>query len=91
MENSQMGVDLPAGETDMRKRQSWVTLYLLVEADLMSRCPRYPLPVKAMTNLREIHEKLNTYWIFEEAALQHDPPQPGKLLKRYLIVEPLDV
>ena len=47
--------------------------------------------VNAMTNLSEIHEKLNTYRLLKKQPSNTEIRRSLALLKRYQIVEPLDV
>ena len=44
-----------------------------------------------MTNLSEIHEKLNTYRLLKKQPSNTEIRRSLALLKRYQIVEPLDV
>ena len=79
VENSQMGVIYLRGEQLVLK---------LIYDEQMSTVST---SVNAMTNLSEIHEKLNTYRLLKKQPSNTEIRRSLALLKRYQIVEPLDV
>ena len=69
-----------------------VTLYLLVLKLIYDeQMSTVSTSVNAMTNLSEIHEKLNTYRLLKKQPSNTEIRRSLALLKRYQIVEPLDV
>ena len=93
VENSQMGVIYLRGEQLMgEKMPKLVTLYLLVLKLIYDeQMSTVSTSVNAMTNLSEIHEKLNTYRLLKKQPSNTEIRRSLALLKRYQIVEPLDV
>ena len=93
VENSQMGVIYLRGEQLMgEKMPKLATLYLLVLKLIYDeQMSTVSTSVNAMTNLSEIHEKLNTYRLLKKQPSNTEIRRSLALLKRYQIVEPLDV
>lgn len=93
LENSQMGVIFIRGEQVVgEKLPKLVTLYILVLKLIYDeQMSTVSTSVNAMTNLSEIHEKLSTYRLLKKQPSVTEIRRSLALLKRYQLVEPLDV
>ena len=76
------------GEKLPRLATIYILLLKLIYDEQMSTVST---SVNAMTNLSEIHEKLNTYRLLKKQPSNTEIRRSLALLKRYQIVEPLDV
>ena len=92
-ENLHMGVMYIQGETLWGEKLSRLaTIYILVLKLIYDeQMSTVSTSVNAMTNLSEIHEKLNTYRLLKKQPSNTEIRRSLALLKRYQIVEPLDV
>jgi len=93
LENSQMGVIFIRGEQVVgEKLPKLATLYILVLKLIYDeQMSTVSTSVNAMTNLSEIHEKLSTYRLLKKQPSVTEIRRSLALLKRYQLVEPLDV
>lgn len=93
LENSQMGVIFLRGEQVVgEKLPKLATLYILVLKLIYDeQMSTVSTSVNAMTNLSEIHEKLSTYRLLKKQPSVTEIRRSLALLKRYQLVEPLDV
>ena len=93
VENSQMGVIYLRGEQLMgEKMPKLVTLYLLVLKLIYDeQMESVSTSVNVYTSLREIHEKLGNYRLFKKQPALTDIRRAVTLLKKYQVIEPLDL
>ncbi len=93
VENSQIGVIFIRGEQVVGEKLSKLaTLYILVLKliydEQMSTASN---SINAMTSLAEIHEKLGTYKLLKKQPSITEIRRTIALLKRYQLIEPLEV
>ena len=93
MENSQIGVIYIRGEQVVgEKLPKLATLYILILKliydEQMSTASN---SINAMTSLAEIHEKLGTYKLLKKQPSITEIRRTIALLKRYQLIEPLEV
>ena len=93
MENSQIGVIYIRGEQVVgEKLPKLATLYILILKLIYDeQMSAVSTSVNAVTSLGEIHEKLGTYRILKKQPSTTDIRRAIALLKRYQIIEPLDI
>lgn len=93
MENSQMGVIYIRGEQVVGEKLSKLTtLYILILKLIYDeQMSAVSTSVNAVTSLGEIHEKLGTYRLLKKQPSVTEIRRSVALLKRYQIIEPLDV
>lgn len=93
IENSQMGVIYIRGEQVIGdKLPRLATLYILVLKLIYDeQMAAASTSVNAVTSLGEIHEKLGTYRLLKKQPSVTEIRRTVALLKRYQILEPLDV
>lgn len=93
LENSQIGIIYIQGENLMGDKLSKLaTLYLLVLKLIYDeQMERVSTSVNVYTTLREIHEKLGGYRLFKKQPAPTDIRRTVTLLKKYQILEPLDL
>ena len=92
MENSQIGVIYIRGEQVVgEKLPKLATLYILILKLIYDEMSAVSTSVNAVTSLGEIHEKLGTYRILKKQPSTTDIRRAIALLKRYQIIEPLDI
>lgn len=93
LDNSQMGVIYIRGEQVVgEKLPKLATLYILVLKLIYDeQMSTVSTSVNAMTNLSEIHEKLSTYRLLKKQPSVTEIRRSLALLKKYQLVEPLDV
>ena len=93
LDNSQMGVIYIRGEQVVgEKLPKLATLYILVLKLIYDeQMSTVSTSVNAMTNLSEIHEKLSTYRLLKKQPSVTEIRRSLALLKKYPLVEPLDV
>jgi len=93
MENSQMGVIYIRGEQAMgEKLPRLATLDILVLKLIYDeQMSTVSTSVNAVTTLREIHEKLSVYRLLKKQPSVTELRRTLALLKRYQLLEPLDV
>lgn len=93
LENSQMGVIFIQGEQVVGEKLSKLaTLYILVLKLIYDeQMSTVSTSVNAMTTLSEIHEKLSTYRLLKKQPSVTEIRRSLAILKRYQLVEPLDV
>lgn len=92
-ENSQMGVICIQGENLMgEKLPKLTTLYLLaLKLIYDEQMERVSTSVNVYTSLMEMHEKLSSYRLFKKQPSPTDIRRAIALLKKYQIIEPLDL
>ena len=92
-ENSQMGVMYIQGENVVGdKLPRLATLYLLVLKLIYDeQMESVSTSVNVYTSLREIHEKLGNYRLFKKQPALTDIRRAVTLLKKYQVIEPLDL
>lgn len=92
-ENSQMGVMYIQGENVVGdKLPRLATLYLLVLKLIYDeQMESVSTSVNVYTSLREIHEKLGNYRLFKKQPALTDIRRAVALLKKYQVIEPLDL
>jgi len=92
-ENSQMGVMYIQGENVVGdKLPRLATLYLLVLKLIYDeQMESVSTSVNVYTSLREIHEKLGNYRLFKKQPAPTDIRRAVSLLKKYQVIEPLDL
>ncbi|MCI8887318.1 MAG: DUF4194 domain-containing protein [Hungatella sp.] len=93
LENTQMGVIYIRGEQVIGEKLSKLaTLYILVLKLIYDeQMSAVSTSVNAMTSLGEIHEKLGTYRLLKKQPSVTEIRRTIALLKRYQLIEPLDV
>lgn len=93
MENSQMGVIYIRGEQVVgEKLPKLTTLYILILKLIYDeQMSTVSTSVNAITSLGEIHEKLGTYRLLRKQPSATEIRRSVALLKRYQIIEPLDI
>lgn len=93
LENSQIGVIYIQGEQVIGDKLSRLeTLYILVLKLIYDeQMSTVSTSVNVMTTLSEIHEKLNTYRLLKKQPSPTEVRRSLTLLKKYQLVEPLDV
>lgn len=93
MENTQTGIIYIQGENLMGdKLPKLATLYLLVLKLIYDeQMESVSTSVNVYTTLREIHEKLGNYRLFKKQPSSTDIRRAVTLLKKYQILEPLDL
>lgn len=93
MENSQMGVIYIRGEQVMgEKLPKLATLYILILKLIYDeQMSTVSTSVNAVTSLGDIHEKLGSYRLLKKQPSVTEMRRTIALLKRYQIIEPLDV
>ncbi len=93
LENSQMGVIFIRGEQVVgEKLPKLATLYILVLKLIYDeQMSTVSTSVNAMTTLSELHEKLSTYRLLKKQPSVTEIRRSLALLKKYQLVEPLDV
>ena len=93
MENSQMGVIYLRGEQVVgEKLPRLATLYILILKLIYDeQMSGVSTSVNAMTTIKEIHEKLGAYRILKNQPSASEIQRTIRLLKKYQVVEPLDV
>ena len=93
LENTQMGVIYIRGEQVIGEKLSKLaTLYILVLKLIYDeQMSTVSTSVNAMTSLGEIHEKLGTYRLLKKQPSVTEIRRTIALLKRYQLIEPLDV
>lgn len=93
MENSQMGLIYIRGEQVVgEKLPRLATLYILVLKLIYDeQMATVSTSVNVVTTLSEIHEKLATYRLLKKQPSVTEIRRAIALLKRYQLVEPLDV
>lgn len=93
VENSQMGVIYIQGETLVGdKLPKLATLYLLILKLIYDeQMATVSTSVNIYTSLGEIHEKLGNYRLFKKQPSPTDIRRAVTLLKKYQVVEPLDL
>lgn len=93
MENSQIGVIYIRGEQVVgEKLPKLATLYILILKLLYDeQMAAVSTSVNAVVTLGEIHEKLNVYRILKKQPSVTEIRRSLALLKRYQLLEPLDV
>lgn len=93
VENSQMGVIYIQGETLVGdKLPKLATLYLLILKLIYDeQMAAVSTSVNIYTTLGEMHEKLGSYRLFKKQPSPTDIRRAVTLLKKYQIVEPLDL
>ena len=92
-ENSQMGVMYIQGENVVGdKLPRLATLYLLVLKLIYDeQMESVSTSINVYTSLREIHEKLGSYRLFRKQPAATDIRRAVTLLKKYQVIEPLDL
>ena len=92
-ENSQMGIMYIQGENVVGdKLPRLATLYLLVLKLIYDeQMESVSTSVNVYTSLREIHEKLGNYRLFKKQPALTDIRRAVTLLKKYQVIEPLDL
>ena len=92
-ENSQIGIVYIQGENLIGdKLPKLATLYLLVLKLIYDeQMESVSTSINVYTNLREIHEKLGSYRLFKKQPSPTDIRRAVTLLKKYQILEPLDL
>ncbi len=93
VENSQMGViyirgEQVAGEKLSRLATFYILVLKLIYDEQMSAVST---SVNAVTSIGEIHEKLGTYRLLSKQPSVTEIRRTLALLKRYQLIEPLDV
>lgn len=93
MENGQIGVIYIRGEQVVgEKLPRLATLYILILKLIYDeQMSAVSTSVNAVTSLGEIHEKLGTYRILRKQPSITEIRRAIALLKRYQIIEPLDI
>lgn len=93
VENSQMGLIYIQGETLVGdKLPKLTTLYLLVLKLIYDeQMATVSTSVNVYTSLGEIHEKLGSYRLLKKQPSPTDVRRAVTLLKKYQVVEPLDL
>ncbi len=93
MENSQMGVIYIRGEQVMGEKLSKLaTLYILILKLIYDeQMSTVSTSVNAVTSLGDIHEKLGSYRLLKKQPSVTEMRRTIALLRRYQIIEPLDV
>ncbi len=93
IENSQMGVIYIQGETLVGdKLPKLATLYLLILKLIYDeQMAAVSTSVNIYTTLGEIHDKLGNYRLFKKQPSPTDIRRAVTLLKKYQVVEPLDL
>lgn len=93
MENSQMGVLYIRGEQVMGEKLSKLaTLYILILKLIYDeQMSTVSTSVNAVTSLGDIHEKLGSYRLLKKQPSVTEMRRTIALLRRYQIIEPLDV
>lgn len=93
VENSQMGMIYIRGEQVVgEKLPKLATLYILILKLIYDeQMSSVSTSVNVMTTLSEIHEKLGSYRLLKKQPSVTEIRRSLALLKRYQIVEPLDV
>ena len=93
MENTQTGIIYIQGENLMGdKLPKLATLYLLVLKLIYDeQMESVSTSVNVYTSLREIHEKLGNYRLFKKQPALTDIRRAVTLLKKYQVIEPLDL
>lgn len=93
VENSQMGVIYIRGEQVIGEKLSKLTtLYILVLKLIYDeQMSAVSTSVNAITSLGDIHEKLGSYRLLKKQPAVTEIRKSIALLKRYQIIEPLDI
>lgn len=92
LENSQMGSSICGRAGGWRKLPKLATLYILILKLIYDeQMSAVSTSMNAMTTLTEIHEKLGMYHLLKKQPSVTEIRRSLALLKRYQIVEPLDV
>ena len=93
MENSQIGVIYIRGEQVVgEKLPKLATLYILILKLIYDeQMSTVSTSVNAVTSLGEIHEKLGTYRLLKKQPSVTEIRRCLALLKRYQLIEPLDI
>lgn len=93
VENSQLGIIYIQGEDTMGEKLSKLaTLYLLVLKLIYDEgMAEASTSVQVYTTISEIHEKLGNYRLFKKQPSVTEIRRTIALLKKYQILEPLDV
>lgn len=93
IENSQMGVIYIRGEQVMGEKLSKLTtLYILILKLIYDeQMSAVSTSVNAITSLGDIHEKLGSYRLLKKQPSVTEIRRSIALLKRYQIIEPLDI
>ncbi len=93
VENSQMGVIYIRGEQVIgEKLTKLTTLYILVLKLIYDeQMSAVSTSVNAITSLGDIHEKLGSYRLLKKQPAVTEIRKSIALLKRYQIIEPLDI
>ena len=93
MENSHMGIFYVQGEDLLGEKLSKLaTLYLLaLKLIYDEQMATVSTSVNIYTSLGEIHEKLGNYRLFKKQPSPTDIRRAVTLLKKYQVVEPLDL
>ncbi len=93
MENSQMGVIYIRGEQVMGEKLSKLaTLYILILKLIYDeQMSTVSTSVNAVASLGDIHEKLGSYRLLKKQPSVTEMRRTIALLRRYQIIEPLDV
>lgn len=93
IENSQMGVIYIRGEQVMGEKLSKLATFYILILKLIydEQMSAVSTSVNAVTSLGEIHEKLGTYRLLKKQPSVTEIRRTLALLKRYQLIEPLDV
>ena len=93
VENSQMGVIYIQGEQVVGEKLSKLATFYILALKLIydEQMSAASTSVNAMTSLGEIHEKLGTYRLLYKQPSVTEIRRTLALLKRYQLIEPLDV
>lgn len=93
LENSQLGLIYIQGETTMgEKLPKLATLYLLVLKLIYDeQMAEVSTSINVYTTLSDIHEKLGSYRLFKKQPAPTEIRRTIALLKKYQILEPLDL
>ncbi|WP_124064975.1 DUF4194 domain-containing protein [Clostridium sp. E02] len=93
LENSQLGLIYIQGESTMgEKLPKLATLYLLVLKLIYDeQMAEVSTSINVYTTLSEIHEKLGSYRLFKKQPSPTEIRRTLALLKKYQILEPLDI
>lgn len=93
LENSQLGLIYIQGETTMgEKLPKLATLYLLVLKLIYDeQMAEVSTSINVYTTLSDIHEKLGSYRLFKKQPAPTEIRRTMALLKKYQVLEPLDI
>ncbi len=93
IENSQMGVIYIRGEQVVGEKLSKLATFYILVLKLIydEQMSAASTSVNAVTSLGEIHEKLGTYRLLKKQPSVTEIRRTLALLKRYQLIEPLDV